>query len=34
VKRLGAFIGSPAWYDGRLIATTATGDVLFFTPQR
>jgi outer membrane protein assembly factor BamB len=34
VKRLGAFTGSPAWYDGRLIATTATGDVLFFTPQR
>jgi outer membrane protein assembly factor BamB len=34
VKRLGAFIGSPAWYDGRLIAATATGEVLFFEPQR
>lgn len=34
VKRLGAFVGSPAWYDGQLIATTATGDVLFFAPQR
>jgi outer membrane protein assembly factor BamB len=34
VKRLGAFVGSPAWYDGQLIATTATGDVLFFVPQR
>jgi len=34
VKRLGAFIGSPAWYDGQLIATTATGEVLFFEPQR
>ena len=34
VKRLGAFIGSPAWYDGRLIAATATGEVLFFEAQR
>jgi outer membrane protein assembly factor BamB len=34
VKRLGAFIGSPAWYDGQLIAATATGEVLFFEPQR
>jgi outer membrane protein assembly factor BamB len=34
VKRLGAFIGSPAWYDGRLIAVTATGEVLFFEPRR
>jgi outer membrane protein assembly factor BamB len=34
VKRLGAFAGSPAWYDGQLIAATATGEVLFFEPQR
>lgn len=34
VKRLGAFIASPAWYDGQLIAATATGEVLFFEPQR
>jgi outer membrane protein assembly factor BamB len=34
VKRLGAFVGSPAWYDGQLVATTATGEVLFFVPQR
>jgi eukaryotic-like serine/threonine-protein kinase len=34
VKRLGAFVGSPAWYDDQLIATTATGDVLFFVPER
>jgi outer membrane protein assembly factor BamB len=34
VKRLGAFAGSPAWYDGRLIVATTTGEVLFFEPQR
>ncbi|WP_198117759.1 outer membrane protein assembly factor BamB family protein [Massilia rhizosphaerae] len=34
VKRLGAFIASPAWYDGRLIVAGATGEVLFFEPLR
>jgi outer membrane protein assembly factor BamB len=34
VKRLGAFAGSPAWYDGQLVAASATGEVLFFEPQR
>lgn len=34
VKRLGAFIGSPAWVSGRLVAASATGDVLFFEPVR
>lgn len=30
VKRLGAFLGSPLWHDGRLIVATADGRVLFF----
>jgi glucose dehydrogenase len=34
VKRLGAFIGSPAWIDGRLVVAAATGEVLLFEPLR
>lgn len=34
VKRLGAFVATPLWHDGRLIAATATGDLLFFEPER
>lgn len=34
VKRLGAFIASPLWHEGRLIAVSATGEVLFFEPER
>jgi outer membrane protein assembly factor BamB len=34
VKRLGAFIGSPAWHDGRLVVTNAAGEVLLFEPVR
>ncbi|HEY0584745.1 MAG TPA: PQQ-binding-like beta-propeller repeat protein [Pseudoduganella sp.] len=30
VKRLGAFISTPAWHDGQLIAVTADGRILFF----
>lgn len=30
VKALGAFVASPIWADGRLIAVTATGEVLVF----
>ena len=30
VKRLGAFISTPAWNDGQLIAVTADGRILFF----
>ena len=33
VKRLGAFAATPTWHDGRLIAVTATGEVLFFEPK-
>ncbi|GAB3388333.1 outer membrane protein assembly factor BamB family protein [Massilia agri] len=34
VKRLGAFVATPVWHGGRLIAATATGEVLFFAPER
>lgn len=34
VKRLGAFMGSPAWHDGQLIVTNGAGQVLFFEPVR
>lgn len=34
VKRLGAFMGSPAWHDGQLIVTNGAGEVLFFEPVR
>ncbi|MFP5391663.1 MAG: PQQ-binding-like beta-propeller repeat protein [Gammaproteobacteria bacterium] len=30
VKRLGAFIASPIWHEGQLIAASANGDILFF----
>ncbi len=30
VKRLGAFIASPLWHDGQLIAANANGEILFF----
>ncbi|MGW8394061.1 outer membrane protein assembly factor BamB family protein [Pseudoduganella sp. HUAS MS19] len=30
VKRLGAFISTPVWHDGQLIAATADGRVMFF----
>lgn len=30
VKRLGAFIATPAWHEGQLIAATADGRILFF----
>ncbi|WP_426339349.1 hypothetical protein ACN9MZ_23965 [Pseudoduganella sp. S-14] len=30
VKRLGAYISTPAWHDGQLIAVTADGRTLFF----
>jgi outer membrane protein assembly factor BamB len=30
VKRLGAFIASPIWHEGRLIAATADGEILLF----
>lgn len=30
IKRLGAFLGTPVWHDGRLIAVTADGRLLFF----
>jgi eukaryotic-like serine/threonine-protein kinase len=30
VKRLGAFLATPLWHDGRLIAVTADGRLLFF----
>ncbi|PUA29960.1 MAG: hypothetical protein B0W54_05325 [Cellvibrio sp. 79] len=30
VKSLGAFIASPIWADGKLIAVTATGEILLF----
>ena len=30
VKRLGAFISTPVWHDGQLIAVTADGRILFF----
>lgn len=32
VKALGAFVASPIWVDGQLIAVTATGNILVFTP--
>ncbi|MQA23409.1 outer membrane protein assembly factor BamB family protein [Rugamonas rivuli] len=31
VKRLGAFVATPLWHDGQLIATTADGRLLFFS---
>ena len=31
VKRLGAFIATPVWHEGRLIAATADGRLLFFS---
>ncbi len=31
VKRLGAFIATPLWHDGQLIAATADGRLLFFS---
>jgi outer membrane protein assembly factor BamB len=34
VKMLGAFIASPIWVDGKLIAVTATGDVLIFASTK
>jgi hypothetical protein len=34
VKRLGAFLATPVWHDCRLIATTADGRILFFSPER
>ncbi len=34
VKRLGAFMGSPAWHEGRLIVTNGAGEVLFFEAVR
>jgi outer membrane protein assembly factor BamB len=34
VKRLGAFIGSPAWHEGRLVVANAAGEVLVFEPER
>ncbi|MDQ2075977.1 PQQ-binding-like beta-propeller repeat protein [Marinimicrobium sp. ABcell2] len=33
VKRLGAFIASPIWHRGQLIAVTATGQILVFTAE-
>ena len=30
VKRLGAFISTPVWHDGQLIAVTADGRIMFF----
>ena len=30
IKRLGAFLATPLWHDGQLMAATATGEVLFF----
>jgi hypothetical protein len=30
VKRLGAFISTPVWHDGWLIAVTADGRLMFF----
>lgn len=30
VKGLGAFLASPLWYQGKLVAATATGEVLVF----
>lgn len=34
VKRLGAFLASPLWCDGLLIAANANGEVLAFAPGR
>jgi len=34
IKRLGAFVGTPVWHDGQLIATTADGRLLFFTAEQ
>lgn len=34
VKRLGAFVASPLWYDGRLIVANTNGEVLFFEALR
>jgi outer membrane protein assembly factor BamB len=34
VKRLGAFVGSPAWHGGRLVVANAAGEVLSFEPVR
>lgn len=34
VKRLGAFMASPLWYKGQLIAASANGEVLVFVQAR
>jgi hypothetical protein len=32
LKRLGAFVGSPAWHDDGLVVANAAGEVLSFEP--
>jgi eukaryotic-like serine/threonine-protein kinase len=34
VKALGAFVASPIWVDNQLIAVTANGEILLFTPHK